>query len=191
MTDEALHSIRRRVHLALAAALLASVAANVLAAEPTVTARAVAAWPPVALMLVVDVLGRAPTARGWTGRVAVAAAGLVALVAGLASFSHVRAVALEVGESELVAWVLPLSVDGLAVVCSVALVEINRRLNATSIDDAAADAWTAIAEHLEPTVVTPVERTPKDRSTEPAGPSTNGHRPLVLFNSSPPDSPGS
>lgn len=128
MTDQDLHHLRRRVHAVLAAALLASVAANVLAAEPTVIARCVAAWPPIALLLVVDVLGRVPSNPGVGGRLSSVAAGLVALVAAIASFSHVRHVALEVGESELVAWILPLSVDGLAVVCSVALVEINRRL---------------------------------------------------------------
>ncbi len=181
MTADELHKTRRRVHLVLVAALLASVAANVLAAEPTTVARAVAAWPPVALMLVVDVLGRAPIASGWSGRAAVLAAGLVASVAALASFAHVRAVALMVGESELVAWVLPLSVDGLAVVCSIALVEINRRLQMTTPADAAADALSAIAEHLEPAEVTPINRS----AGSPAS-SSNGHRPLVLFNSSSP-----
>ena len=181
MTNDDLAKIRRRVHAALGAALLASVAANVMAAEPTIAARAVAAWPPVALMLVVDVLGRAPTAKGWTGRASVASAGLVALVAGLASFSHVRAVALTVGESELVAWVLPLSVDGLAVVCSVALVEINHRLNTTTSPEvAAADALDAIAAHLEPTEITPIGRQP----IEPAATEADGPRPLVLFNNS-------
>jgi hypothetical protein len=39
-----------------------------------------------------------------------------------------QAVARQVGESELVATLFPLSVDGLAVVASVALVEVNRRI---------------------------------------------------------------
>jgi hypothetical protein len=172
----------------LAAALLASVAANVLAAEPTLVARAVAAWPPVALMLVVDVLGRAPTASGWTGRVAVAAAGTVALVAGLASFAHVRAVALAVGESELVAWVLPLSVDGLAVVCSVALVEISRRL--TTHANTNPQPQPEPDRLPEPVAAEPIGP-PEPIDTAPAaGSSLNGHRPLVLFNPSPPDQPG-
>ena len=119
-------NLERRVHLVLAVALLASVAANVLAAQPSWIARGVAAWPPLALLFVVDVLGRAPVASGWLGRASVAGAAGVASVAALASFTHVRHVALAVGESNLVAWVLPISVDGLAVVCSVALVEINR-----------------------------------------------------------------
>lgn len=178
--------LRRRVHAVLAVALLASVAANVLAAEPTVVARAVAAWPPVALLLVVDVLGRAPIADGWTGRIAVAAAGLVASVAALASFAHVRHVALMVGESELVAWVLPLSVDGLAVVSSVALVEINRRLKTPTPEQDVEAALNAVAEHLEPTRITPAPRP----ATPVSSASLNGHRPLVLFDTSSPPTSG-
>ncbi|MEM9656350.1 MAG: DUF2637 domain-containing protein [Actinomycetota bacterium] len=184
MTTSDLHSLRRRVHAVLATALLASVVANVLAAEPTTVARAVAAWPPVALLLVVDVLGRAPTADGWTGRLSVLAAGLVASVAALASFAHVRHVALAVGESELVAWVLPLSVDGLAVVCSVALVEMNRRLRTEPQADQPS--------LLDPVGHVPVVVEPARCEPPPAAPvELNGHRPLVLFDSPPSASPGS
>lgn len=130
-----LRKIRTRVHAVLAAALIVSVAANVTAAAPTWTGRAVAAWPPIALLLIVDVLGKAPVAAGWLGRLSVAAAGLVALVAAVASFSHMRHVAQAAGESELVAVLFPLSVDGCAVVCSIALVEINRRLKIGSVPE--------------------------------------------------------
>jgi hypothetical protein len=44
-----------------------------------------------------------------------------------------QAVARQVGESELVATLFPLSVDGLAVVASIALVEANRRAAAPSV----------------------------------------------------------
>ncbi len=123
---------QRRVQLVLAIALVVSVACNVLAAEPSLVGRCVAAWPPVALMLVVDVLGRVPRSAGWLGRVVLVATGLVASVAGVASFSHMRAVALAAGESELVAWLFPLTVDGLAVICSVALVELSNRSQAAA-----------------------------------------------------------
>ena len=116
-----------KVRLVLIVALLVSVVANVLAAEPTVVARGVAAWPPIALLLVVDVLGRAPRSSGWLGPVVGIATGCVAVVAAVASFSHMREVALAAGESELVAVLFPLTVDGLAVVCSAALVELGRR----------------------------------------------------------------
>ncbi len=115
-----------KVRFVLVAALLVSVAANMLAAEPTVVGRAVAAWPPIALLLLVDVLGRTPRSSGWLGRLVALATASVAGVAAVASFWHMRAVALSAGESELVAVLFPLTVDGLAVVCSAALVELSR-----------------------------------------------------------------
>jgi hypothetical protein len=104
-----------------------SVAANVLSAEATVVGRGVAAWPPVALLLVVEVLARAPLPSGRARWLSIGGAGAVAAVAGVASFSHMHKVALAAGESALVAALFPLTVDGLAVVASVALVEVNHR----------------------------------------------------------------
>lgn len=130
-------SLKRRIHAILVAALLVSVACNVAAAEPTWLGRLVAAWPPLALMLVVDVLGRRPAGGGWAGRLQVAGAAGVASVAAVASFAHMHSVALAAGESELVAWLFPLTVDGLAVVCSVALVGINRPEPFPTADDTA------------------------------------------------------
>jgi hypothetical protein len=98
-----------------------SVLCNVLAAEPTVIGRGVAAWPPIALILVVEVLARSPLPTGGLRWVAGGGAGAVALTAGLASFHHMHEVALTAGESELVAWLFPLTVDGLAIVASVGL----------------------------------------------------------------------
>jgi hypothetical protein len=48
---------------------------------------------------------------------------VVAVVAAIASFSHMQEVALMAGQAELIALILPLSVDGLIVVGSVALVD--------------------------------------------------------------------
>jgi len=55
-----------------------------------------------------------------------AGAGTVAAIAGWSSWSHMVGVALHVGESTKVAYVLPLSVDGLLVVASAALVDDKR-----------------------------------------------------------------
>ena len=129
-----------RIRAAFALSLLASVACNILAAEPTTVGRAVAAWPPIALMLVVDVIGRAPQPTGWLGRMTTTATAAVALVAAIASFSHMQAVALTAGESELVAWMFPLTVDGLAVVCSIALVETRRRQLASAPNESSQSA---------------------------------------------------
>ena len=121
---------RRRLHAVLWTAAGVSVTANILSAEPTVVGRGVAAWPPVALLLVVKVLARSPLPAGRTRWLAVAGAGIVATVAAVASFAHMHQVAQAAGESALVAWLFPLTVDGLAVVASVALVEANQRATA-------------------------------------------------------------
>ena len=54
------HRVRPIARLAFAAGVLASVAANIAAAHPTVGARIVNAWPAVALLLVVEMLARPP-----------------------------------------------------------------------------------------------------------------------------------
>lgn len=59
---------------------------------------------------------------------ATAAAGvsLVALTAAVISFSHVRRLAIEAGESALAAWLLPISIDG-AIVAAVAVILADSR----------------------------------------------------------------
>ena len=132
-------SARQRLLLVLWTAGAVSVACNVLAASPTLVGRAVAAWPPVALLLVVEVLARSPLPRGRLRWVAALGATAVASVAAVASFHHMHAVALDVGESPLVAWIFPLSVDGLAVVASVALLGPDRHATPTAPSAAVAD----------------------------------------------------
>lgn len=62
--------------------------------------------------------------RRWSSRLA---AGLVALIAAVASYSHMRAVALEYGQTDLIAMLQPLSVDGLVIVGAVAISDGRRR----------------------------------------------------------------
>jgi hypothetical protein len=60
---------------------------------------------------------------------AITAAGgvaVVALTAAVISFSHVRRLALEAGETELAAWLLPISIDG-AIVAAVAVILADSR----------------------------------------------------------------
>ncbi|WP_073839859.1 DUF2637 domain-containing protein [Micromonospora sp. CB01531] len=52
--------------------------------------------------------------------------GLVALVAGYASFTHIYSVAAEAGERQSVAAVLPLSIDGLILVGTLAMLDDKR-----------------------------------------------------------------
>jgi hypothetical protein len=64
MVDDKRHNRRVRpvARIAFAAGVLASVAANIAAAHPSAGARIVAAWPAVALLLVVEMLARPPAA---------------------------------------------------------------------------------------------------------------------------------
>ena len=57
-------------------------------------------------------------ARRWSSRLS---SGAVALIAAIASYSHMRSVALEYGQTPLIATLLPLSVDGLVIVGAVAI----------------------------------------------------------------------
>ncbi|MEU7871562.1 DUF2637 domain-containing protein [Dactylosporangium sp. NPDC049140] len=61
MVDDKRHGgrVRWSARIAFVAGVAASVAANIAAAEPTAGARIVAAWPAVALLLVVEMLARA------------------------------------------------------------------------------------------------------------------------------------
>src|SRR5690606_10700676 len=80
-----------------------------------------AAWAPVALLLVAEMMVRGQRPRGLLSAVEWIGAFLVALAAAVVSYGHMRGLLLQYGESELVAVLLPLSVDGLVVVASVAL----------------------------------------------------------------------
>lgn len=105
----------------------ASIAANVAhAAERNADgtdtgAMLFAAWAPVALLLVAEMMVRGQRPRGLLSAVEWIGAFLVALAAAVVSYGHMRGLLLQYGESELVAVLLPLSVDGLVVVASVAL----------------------------------------------------------------------
>jgi len=115
--------------LALLLGLGASLAANVAAAEPTLVGRLVAAWPPVALALSVEMLLRQTRGDAQTSTavryVTAGAVTLVALVAAAASYSHMHALALEAGEGAM-ARLLPLSVDGLVVAATMTLLSGRR-----------------------------------------------------------------
>ncbi|HLL66465.1 MAG TPA: DUF2637 domain-containing protein [Micromonosporaceae bacterium] len=56
------HRVRPMARIAFTAGVIASIAANIAAAHPTLGARVIAAWPAVALLLVVEMLARPPAA---------------------------------------------------------------------------------------------------------------------------------
>ncbi|MET8352617.1 DUF2637 domain-containing protein [Micromonospora sp. NPDC005206] len=110
---------------AFAAGIGASLAANIAHAGAGSGARFVAGWAPLALLLCSEVMMRVPAPRHPLLKgVQVFGTLVVAGVAALASYRHMRGLALEYGEDNLTASTLPLSVDGLVLVSSIALARL-------------------------------------------------------------------
>jgi hypothetical protein len=120
--------VRRGVRAALALGIAASLGANVLHADANVVSRLIAAWPPAALAITVELISRVPVASRSLAALRLVAAASVAGIAAVISYTHMRSVAIAYGEDGLTATIMPLSVDGMAVVASICLVEIARRV---------------------------------------------------------------
>ena len=123
-TRATLVRLRWAVRGSLTLGVTASVAANVLHAQPNLIAQAIAAWPPLALLLAVEHIARVPIHTRWLAAVRLVAAAVIAGIAGWVSYWHMVAVAARFGETGAAPYLLPVSVDGLIVVASICLVEL-------------------------------------------------------------------
>ena len=127
-----LRRLQTGARAALALGIGASLTANVLAADPSLVGKLIAAWPPIALLVTVELLFRIPTSSGVRSYLRIGAAVPIALIAAWVSYHHMVEVALAYGEATSTAVLLPFSVDGLVIVASVSLVEIARRLRSST-----------------------------------------------------------
>jgi hypothetical protein len=123
-----LRRIRWAVRAALFLGVAASVAANVLHAQPNPISQTISAWPPLALLLTVELTSRIPMHKPILAGIRVLATMAIAGIAAWVSYWHMQNVAVRFGETEVSAYLLPLSVDGLIVVASVSLVELAGRI---------------------------------------------------------------
>jgi Protein of unknown function (DUF2637) len=126
-TDRDLAQLRRfqwAVRAALALGVAASVCANVLHARHNLIAQTIAAWPPLVLMLTVELISRVPVYRRVLAALRILATAGIASIAAYVSYFHMAAVASKYGEHQPNPYLLPISVDGLIVVASVSLVEL-------------------------------------------------------------------
>lgn len=128
MTDQHLTRVRWGVRGALVLGVATSVAANVLHADPNPISQAIAAWPPLALLLTVELISRVPVHRPSLAAVRLTATACIAGIAAWVSYTHMAGVAARYGERGLAPYLIPLSVDGVVVVASVCLVELAGRL---------------------------------------------------------------
>jgi hypothetical protein len=118
------------VRAALAVGVAASVCANVLHARDNPISQAIAAWPPLALLLTVELVSRVPVHRRLLAFARIGGTAVIAGIAVYVSYFHMAAVVSRYGEHQPNPYLLPLSVDGLIVVASVSLVELSGRVRA-------------------------------------------------------------
>ncbi|MFC6017112.1 DUF2637 domain-containing protein [Plantactinospora solaniradicis] len=129
-----LRRVRWAVRATLTLGVAASVVANVLHARDNPISQAIAAWPPLALLLTVELISRVPVHRRSLAFARMAATATIAGIAAWVSYWHMVGVAARYGETGASPYLLPLSVDGLIVVASICLVELGGRI---SIEQAA------------------------------------------------------
>ncbi|MFI6161627.1 DUF2637 domain-containing protein [Micromonospora haikouensis] len=127
MKDSQLQRMQWVVRATLALGVAASVTANILHAQANPISQAIAAWPPLALLITVELVTRVPVHRRSLGVIRVVAASAIAAIAAWISYHHMVGVVARYGETGTVPYLLPLSVDGLIIVASVSLVELAAR----------------------------------------------------------------
>src|SRR6187402_1660634 len=135
MNLPSLRRIRWAVRATLLVGVAASVAANILHAEPNPISQVIAAWPPLALLLTVELISRVPVHRRLLAAARLIATATIAGIAAWVSYWHMAGVAARYGETGASPYLLPLSVDGLIVVASICLVELAGRIAALENPD--------------------------------------------------------
>jgi hypothetical protein len=123
--------LRYGVRGALLLGVAASVAANVLHARQNPISQAIAAWPPLALLITVELIGRVPVHRRELAAGRIVATVAISGIAAWVSYWHMARVAARYGETGASPYLMPFSVDGLIVVASICLVELAGRIRAT------------------------------------------------------------
>ncbi|GAB7043078.1 MULTISPECIES: DUF2637 domain-containing protein [Catenuloplanes] len=186
MTLPQLLRIRWAVRATLLLGVAASVVANVLHAVDNPISQTIAAWPPFALLLTVELISRVPVHRKSLAFIRMVATAAIAGIAAWISYWHMAGVAAKYGETGASAYLLPISVDGLIVVASICLIELGGRITeAQAAKRAAAEA--AALTTGEPATgpagpavrVAPDDIAPDRTRTRAAGPVAADHRPAT------------
>jgi Protein of unknown function (DUF2637) len=131
-----LRHVRWAVRATLTLGVAASVLANILHAEPNPISQSIAAWPPLALLLTVELISRVPVLHRSLALARLAATAAIAGIAAWVSYWHMAGVAARYGETGASPYLLPLSVDGLIVVASICLVELAGRIRTAEAEAA-------------------------------------------------------
>jgi hypothetical protein len=158
--------MRWGVRAVLTLGVAASVSANVLHARDDPISQAISAWPPLALLVTIELISRVPVHTRALARVRLVATALIAGIAAWVSYWHMAAVAARYGETGASPYLLPLSVDGLVVVASVCLVELAGRIRA-GMPPASAEPAAALVAPSPTPPPTPATRQPAPATRNP------------------------
>ncbi len=135
LSIESVKGARRYAIAVDLAAVGASLAANVAAAPATVGGWLVAAVSPLALFAVIGLAHRAQgILGGWIGRAFNTGLAAIAVAAAWISYGHLQHVAIEMGQSPGVARVIPLVIDGAAVLASLIVVAAGSKITALQLE---------------------------------------------------------
>jgi len=178
-TVRSLKNVRWAVRAALILGVAASVAANILHAQSHLVSQAIAAWPPIALLLTVELISRVPVHRKLLAAARLIATTTIAGIAAWVSYWHMVGVAARYGETGLSAYLLPVSVDGLIIVASISLVELSARLHLAQSAPPATPPVPPPARSAPPVAEPPV--------AEPPAAGLVGHPPIAPANTAPVD----
>jgi len=133
MTDaKQLKRVRWGIRAVLILGVAASTTANVLHADDNPISQSIAAWPPLALLVTIEVVARVPIYQRGLALARLFATAVIAGIAAWVSYWHMAGVASRYGETGSSPYLLPLSVDGLIVVASICLVELGGRIRSAT-----------------------------------------------------------
>lgn len=116
ITQRKAQTVKRTATATFVLGAIASVAANVVAAEPTAVGRIVSAWPALALLLTVHLFQHAQRSF-WVKLAVLSVAGVAAWI----SYWHMVHVATMAGEGIVSAHLMPITVDAMMAVATVVL----------------------------------------------------------------------
>lgn len=156
MTLNQLRRIRWAVRAVLFLGVTVSVTANILHAVDNLISQAIAAWPPIALLLTVELISRIPVHRRSLAFARLVATAIIAGIAAWVSYWHMAGVAARYGETGASPYLMPVSVDGLVVVASICLVELAGRIRDAEVAVKVAQQ-AAVAEVPAPAPAKPAE----------------------------------
>jgi len=166
-----LRRVRWAVRATLVLGVAASVVANVLHALDNPISQAIAAWPPCALLLTVELISRVPVHRKSLAFCRLLATAIIAGIAAWVSYWHMASVAARYGETGASPYLLPLSVDGLIVVASICLVELGSQISTQEAEARTTTKATQTqptATPAQPTVAQPTAAQAQPTVTQPA-----------------------